>query len=66
MMVKVNVMCEIQSVTRAPKGVLREGIAPTLWADVAAAPLYGNDIRAATKGRGVQRRAVKIYKGESK
>jgi len=56
MMVKVNVMCEIQSVTRAPKGVLREGIAPTLWADVVAAPLYGNDIRAATKGG--------VFKGE--
>ena len=45
---------ELQSATGAPKGVLREGIAPAFWdlSGVDAVP-KGDAIRATTIGRGV-------------
>jgi hypothetical protein len=35
-MAQVNALRELQSASGAPKGVLREGVAPVLWADVDA------------------------------
>ena len=45
---------EVQSATGAPKGVLREGVAPVLWADVVIVPERSerDTVRAATIGSG--------------
>ena len=48
----------LQSAGGAPKGVLREGVAPALWADAVPFGALRGAVRVATTERGAQRRIV--------